>query len=163
MSPRYRTALVTGASSGLGRALAKQLSSQGTRVVLCSRRKSVLDEVAAELNGPSPIVCAFDLHDTDQAVAKIREADDRIGGLELIIANAGIAITHPPADQRWEDLSSMLRLNFEAAAATLLAVLPEMKKRGAGHLVGISSLAAYVPVPGSASYCASKAGFSSFQ
>lgn len=164
MPPHYKTALLTGASSGLGQALAQKLAAQGTHVVLCARRADVLQKLAAQLNesGAAALPCALDLCATNEAVSTIRAIDEKVGGLDLVIANAGVAQTHPPAEHSWEDLSGMIRLNFEAALATLLAVLPAMKRRGSGHLVGISSLAAYLPVPGSATYCATKAGLSSF-
>jgi short-subunit dehydrogenase len=161
---QYQRALVTGASSGIGAALARRLAAQGTSVVLCARRGAHLDAVAGEIReaGGQARVQTLDVGDTEHTVTTIRALDGETGGFDLIIANAGIGATNPGRTPTWESMATMLRVNFDGALATLTAVLPDMVARRRGHLVGVSSLAAFGPLPRSAGYCASKAGLSMF-
>jgi short-subunit dehydrogenase len=160
----YRTALVTGASSGIGRALARALAATGTHVVLAARRERELDDAVAEIAraGGRATARVLDVSDAEATVRAVRAIDDAVEGLELVVANAGVGGTLPPRPLAWEDVAPMLRVNFDGAIATLTAVLPRMHARGRGHLVGISSLASFGPLPRSAGYCASKAGLSMF-
>lgn len=161
---RPRTALVTGASSGIGRALALRLAQDRVHVVLLARRVDLLSQLADQIRagGGQATVCPCDLLQLDQTVATLRQVDREVFGLDLVIANAGIAVTQARGQASWEAIADMLRLNFDAAVATLTALVPAMIARGGGHLVGISSLAAYALAPGAGAYCASKAGFSTF-
>lgn len=161
---RYRTALVTGASSGIGQALARRLASLGTEVVLSARREPELQQLAHAIAtaGGRARVLPLDVADTERTVAAIRSIDDELGGLDLIIANAGIGVMQRAAKLTWESIAAMCQVNFTGAVATLTAVLPRMIERGRGHLVGISSLAARAPLPSFATYCATKAGLSMF-
>lgn len=158
---RYRTALVTGASSGLGRALARGLAEAGALVVLCARRQAELLEVARAIEdrGGRARVQPLDVRDVGYTVATLRALDRELGGLDLIIAGAGVG-AGPGPPVAWEALAEACHTNFCGAAATLTAVLPQMIARGRGHLVGLSSLASFAPLPGSAAYCAPKAGLS---
>jgi short-subunit dehydrogenase len=158
----YRRALVTGASSGIGRALAIELARSGAEVVLAARRAAKLDEVAAEIAGAGgrARTLAIDLDQADAAAARIAALDEEIGGLDLVIANAGVGPRLDAAPFSWEAVRGPCHVNFCGAAATLTAALPAMVARRAGHLVGIGSLAAFGALPGSAAYCAPKAGLS---
>jgi short-subunit dehydrogenase len=160
----YRTALVTGASSGIGRELARQLAAGGTEVVVCARRRADLESLAAEIAaaGGRARVEPMDVGRTDETVAAIRRVDGEVGGLELVIANAGVGATRGDDRFRWETIAPSVNINFAGAIATMTAVLPEMIARGRGHVVGVSSLAAFGPLPRSASYCATKAGLGMF-
>ena len=160
----YRTALITGASSGIGRSLARRLARDGVHVVLCARRTSQLDEMAAEITraGGRAKAITLDVSDPTRTVAAVRAADDELGGLDLVIANAGMGRVFPPEKSEWEALAPVLALNFTGAIATLTAVLPRMVARDRGHLVAVSSLAAYGPMPRGAAYCSGKAGLSMF-
>jgi short-subunit dehydrogenase len=160
----YATALVTGASSGIGYALAKRLAAEGTHVVVSARRARELEGLAGEIRaaGGRARVQPLDVADAEQTVATIRALDQELGGFDLIVANAGIGLTMPANKLNWEAIAAMCRVNFDGALATLTAVLPRMLERRRGHLVGVSSLAALGPLPGSAAYCASKAGLTMF-
>lgn len=163
MTPRYRNALITGASSGIGRALAVVLARDGVEVVATARREAELlalkDEVAA--TGGRLSIEVMDVADGDRTVAQIRALDDRLAGLELIVANAGVGLGrgHPLS---WEAAREATQINYAGALATLTAVLPRMIERGRGHLVGVCSLASFGALPGAAAYCAPKAGLSMF-
>jgi short-subunit dehydrogenase len=159
----YSTALVTGASSGIGQALAERLAAAGTLVVLAARRADRLHAVAAgiEADGGRARVEPMDVSDTTAAVARIRALDGELGGFDLVIANAGVGMKHKGLPSyAWEAMAGACHLNFCGAAATLTAVLPQMVERGRGHVVGISSIASFTPIPGRGGYCAPKAGLS---
>ena len=159
-----RTALVPGASSGIGRALAERLASRGTEVVIVARRVELLDEVkrSIEQKGGKTRVIAADLCDLKQAVDAVDRARDLVGDLDLVVANAGGGAMIPIDRLSWSTAMPILQLNVMAAIATLTSALPQMLKRGVGHLVGVSSLAAMRGLPESAVYCASKAALSMF-
>ncbi|MEZ4449610.1 MAG: SDR family NAD(P)-dependent oxidoreductase [Nannocystaceae bacterium] len=154
--------MITGASSGIGLALADALADAGTRVVLVARREPALRRVAEAIGarGGEALVRPLDVSRTDEACAAIREIDREVGGLDLVIANAGVGATpgHPP--YAWEAMAAALHTNVCGAAVTLTAALPAMIERRRGHLVGLSSLASFGALPAAASYCAPKAGLS---
>jgi NAD(P)-dependent dehydrogenase (short-subunit alcohol dehydrogenase family) len=158
----FRTALVTGASSGLGRELSRSLARRGTRVVLAARGAERLASLADEITaaGGRADVQVLDVTDTDAVDAAVKRWEAETGGLELVVANAGIGAARPAPELTRADVESVLAVNLTGAAATLLAALPGMLARGHGTLVGMSSLAAYRGLPGAGSYCASKAGLS---
>ncbi|MEQ9317882.1 MAG: SDR family NAD(P)-dependent oxidoreductase, partial [Polyangiaceae bacterium] len=159
-SPRPRNALVTGASSGLGRALALGLGHEGWRVVLVARRQRELERCASAVRagGAEAIVGVLDVGDTTRCVSTIRDWDAQLGGLDLVIANAGVGPAHGHSPLSWEALAGPCHVNYCGAVATLTAVLPRMVERGHGHLVGISSLSSFGALPGSGAYCSPKAG-----
>lgn len=159
--PIWNSALITGGTSGIGAALARQLVTQGTKVAICGRRVEFLNSMQAEL-GNAIITIEADLSDTDRAVQVVREAKENLGSLDLVVANAGFRINKPASYlEPWEVLS-VLQLNLLSACATLTAAIPHMVAEGHGHLVGISSIAGVRGMPMSAAYSASKAGLSTF-
>jgi short-subunit dehydrogenase len=161
VSPPYANALVTGASSGIGRALSLELARMGVPVLLAARREPLLREVADEIraHGGEARVVVLDVTDTERTVARLRAIDAELGGLDLVIANAGVgAPRRDLPSYAWENLEGALHTNVCGAAATLTAALPEMVVRRRGHLVGIGSLASYGALPDAAAYCAPKAG-----
>ncbi|MEC7520403.1 MAG: SDR family NAD(P)-dependent oxidoreductase [Myxococcota bacterium] len=155
-----RTALVTGASSGIGAALARALDARGTEVVLAARREGALQEVAAGLSRAR--VQVLDVSRPDEAAAIVRRIDEEVGGLDLIVANAGVAGLTWAGELDWETCAPMIDVNVRGAIATLTAVLPRMVERRRGHLVGVSSMAAYRGLPHNAIYSATKACLSTF-
>jgi NAD(P)-dependent dehydrogenase (short-subunit alcohol dehydrogenase family) len=162
--PHWRTALVTGASSGIGRELARRLAAGGTEVVVAARRRADLDALAAEIAaaGGRARAWVMDCGRLDETVAAVRRIDAEIGGLDLVVANAGVSADRGADRFRWEAMASSMVVNFPGAVATLTAVLPEMIARRRGHLVAVASIAAYGPLPRSAGYCAPKAGLAMF-
>jgi short-subunit dehydrogenase len=154
---------VTGGSSGIGKALAERLAAGGTSVVLAARREARLREVADGITaaGGRALVEVMDVADTSATVARIRALDAELGGFDLVIANAGVGMKHRGLPSyAWEAMAGACHLNFCGAAATLTAVLPQMVERRRGHVVGISSIASFTPIPGRGGYCAPKAGLS---
>lgn len=159
-----RTAFITGASSGIGRALALRLAAGGVEVALAARRAEMLSNLAAEISasGGKARVYPFDVGDPEATVAALTRADQEMGGLDLVVANAGVGTQRWAGKLTWQDVKPTLAVNVTGAAATLTALLPRMVERKRGHLVGVSSLAQYRALPQAATYSASKAFLSTF-
>jgi len=159
MSESAPTAFITGASSGIGKAICLRLAADGYRLGLAARRVELLEDLAATIRskGGEAEVYPVDVADTEATTAAVRAADDAFHGLDLVIANAGIGRQRWAGKTRLEDVEPTLQVNIMGAAATLLAVLPRMVERGRGQLVGVSSLAGYRGLPKSAAYSGSKA------
>lgn len=160
----YRTALITGASSGLGRELALWFARRGTRVFAAARRLEQLEALSREAEGLSGRVepVALDVAQEEATLEQVRSLDARTGGLDLVVANAGVGDDTPATRLDWAVVKRTLDVNVTGAAATLCAALPQMVERGRGHLVGVASLAAYRGLPRMAAYSASKAFLSTF-
>lgn len=159
--PRWASALVTGGTTGIGQAIVHQLAKQGTRVAICARRQDLLDQMTSAL-GDRVITIKADLADPGRAEAVVAEAKERLGSLELVIANAGFGINKPADRLVPKDVVAVLQLNMVAACATLTAAIPQMVEAKRGHLVGVSSIAGYRGLPATAAYSASKAGLTTF-
>ena len=117
----YRTALVTGASSGIGQALAERLAADGALVVLAARRAELLHAVADGIEGAGgrARVEPMDVTDTTATVARIRALDAELGGFDLVVANAGVGMKHKGLPSyAWEAMAAACHLNFCGAAAT---------------------------------------------
>jgi short-subunit dehydrogenase len=159
MEPSYKTVVITGASSGLGRALSLWFARRGSRVYAAARREEQLNTLKAEAApGPGEVVpVRLDVAETDAVVATLRTLDDATpGGIDLVVANAGIGGKLNGARTEWSDIDKMLRVNILGATATLSALAPRMAERKRGHLVGVASLAAWIVVPRFGTYGASK-------
>jgi short-subunit dehydrogenase len=161
---QIRTALVTGASSGIGAALARRLAAEGITVALAARREDALRAVADEIAGAggSASIHAIDVSDPEATVAAVQAVDDAIGGLDLVVANAGVGKGLWSGKLTWNDCADVLAVNVAGATATLCALIPRMVERKRGHLVGVSSIAAVRGFPKFAVYAASKAYLSHF-
>ena len=162
--PRFRTAYITGASSGLGAEIARRLAAGGTRVVLAARREHLLERLAAELRaaGGAADVAPVDVADGEAAHAEVARWDRELGGLDLVLANAGVGEAHPAQELAWPEVERVLRINALGACATLMGGLGCMLPRNGGTLSAVSSLAAYRGFPTSGAYSASKACVSTF-
>ncbi len=160
----YETALITGASSGLGRALAVELARRGVHVVGAARRLEELEALVAEVarSGGKAEALQLDVSDTAATVSAVQDVDRRLGGLDLVIANAGVGVEVSGKRMTFESIEGILRVNYLGAVATLTAVLPAMVARDRGHLVGVTSLAAARGFPRHAAYCSSKAALAVF-
>lgn len=160
--PRER-ALVTGASSGIGAALARRLAARGVEVWLAARRLERLQAVAADIAaaGGSAHPVVLDVAEPDACAAAVERLDDEIGGLDLVIANAGVSSrASAVASLTWADARAVFQTNLMGALATLLPVIPRMVARGRGHIVGVSSLSAEVPLPVGPDYATTKSALS---
>jgi short-subunit dehydrogenase len=162
-----KRALITGASSGIGAALAGRIARRGTEVWLCARRKEKLDEevrLIAQAGGRAHAI-ELDVADADVTHEKLRQIDRDSGGIDLVIANAGIGGDYVMGDfasMPWTSIKKIFNTNLLGAIATLDAFVPGMVERGYGQLVGISSLAADINLPRGAAYNASKAALTHY-
>lgn len=157
-------AVVTGASSGIGWALAKVLAAEGCKVGLVARRRDKLDQLAAEIQkaGGTAAVAAADVGDRGQTLQAIGEVSAALGPVDLLIANAGVGMPTQLEPINIADIEQMFRVNLMGVIYALEAVLPEMLRRGSGHVAAISSAAAFKGLPGESAYCASKAAVNSY-
>ncbi len=147
---------ITGASSGIGEALAREFASRGARLGLVARRVEALQALVATLPGEH-LTYGVDVTDTEAIVAAGRAFDSAAGGADLVIANAGISLG--VKTEFYEDLAQFRRVfdtNVLAMPATFHPFIAPMKARRRGTLVGIASVAGIRGLPGSEAYCASK-------
>ncbi len=151
-------AFVTGASAGIGEAIARQLASEGYDLTLVARRVDQLERVAAELEGVQTRVVAADLTKLDTLAGLIREAEAALGPIDVLVNNAGMQIVARTPNVTPEAAERLMTLDLFAPLRLTQAVLPGMIARRAGTIVDIASLAALAPTPGMAHYSAAKAG-----
>lgn len=140
------------------------IAARGTRVVVCARRAPELESLADQIKaaGGRADVCQLDVSDPSAAHEAIERWDTETGGLDLVIANAGVGITRPAHKLEWRDIEPVLQVNVVGAFATLHAAVKAMVPRGKGTIVGVSSLASMRGLPNSGAYAASKAALATF-
>jgi short-subunit dehydrogenase len=159
-----RVAVVTGASSGIGRRIAGDLASRGAVVVGLARRGDLLQELRRELVTTSPesetIVC--DVADADQLRAGLADIDQRHRRIDVLVNNAGVHESTPATGSGLDVYQRLMATNFFAAVTATYAVLPGMLQRGNGIIVNVSSDSARAPEPRAGGYAASKAALSTF-
>ncbi len=149
--------LVTGASSGIGRACAEAFSAAGARVILAARRTSRLAELAERLTGPAHLL-AVDVRDRQAVEKAIRGLPAEWAGIDILVNNAGLAAGFEPVqDGDPDDWDRMLDTNVKGLLYVTKAVVPGMVERGRGHVINIGSIAGHETYPNGAVYCASKA------
>jgi NADP-dependent 3-hydroxy acid dehydrogenase YdfG len=150
---------ITGASSGIGEATARHLTRLGARVVVGARRTDRLRALAEELRGNSAHVehHALDVTRRDSVAAFVDFAQHRLGRIDALVNNAGVMPLSPLAALHVEEWERMIDVNIKGVLYGIAAVLPVFEKQGFGHVINVSSIAAYGVVPTAAVYCASKA------
>ena len=152
------TAVVTGASSGLGRLLALRLAPEGARVALVARRAPELEAVAGEITraGGEALVVPCDVADREQVLAAAGRVAQHFAAIDLLVCNAGYGHHRRFADWDIEDMERMMRVNYLGAIYWMKAVLPQMIERARGWIVIMASLAGKIGVPEESGYVASK-------
>ncbi|HET7465031.1 MAG TPA: SDR family oxidoreductase [Candidatus Dormibacteraeota bacterium] len=161
-----RVVVVTGASSGIGRATAALVGGHGARVVLVSRTKEKLDELKQEIeaNGGRAYVHPTDLSDVDACERMIRDVLAEHGQVDILVNNAGRSIRRSieASYDRFHDFQRTMQLNYFGAVKLILAVLPGMRERRRGHIINISSIGTQAYPPRFSAYVASKSALAAF-
>lgn len=161
------TVVITGASSGIGRALALEMARRGHALGLTARRLPLLEqlrEAIQALHGSTVRVelVTLDVCDTGSVVPRLHELFARLGGVDTVIVNAGANDMTRVGTGDLEKELNLIETNVAGAIATINAAVEHFRERDTGHIVGISSLASLQPIAGQAAYCASKAALSMY-
>jgi short-subunit dehydrogenase len=166
MSFKDSVTVITGASSGIGWALAKELASQGAKVGLIARRLEKLKVLADELrqaeNPAAVALAAADVAERDQVTSAFRSIREQLGPVDLLVANAGVGAPTHLNPVNIDEIERMIRVNLLGVIYSIEAVLPDMLQRRQGHIAAVSSLSAYKGLPGESGYCASKAAVNTY-
>lgn len=154
-----RVVLITGVSSGVGRATALAFAAQGAQVAGTARRADRLEALAAEMadlpGAFLPIVA--DVRDAEAMQQAVAQTVQAYGRLDVLVANAGVGLRGPLADADWSDVETLLRTNIDGVLHSVRAALPAMREAGGGHIITVSSIMFNLVAPYAALYAASKA------
>ncbi len=153
-----KTALLSGATGGIGRAIAQALADRGARVVLSSRKREALEELAGSLPGDGHRAEVADLAEAGEAERLVAEA----GEVDVLVANAGLPASGRLDGFSQDEIGRALRVNLEAPLRMTRELLPALRERGGGHFVFVSSLAGKTASPRSSLYAATKFGLRGF-
>jgi len=156
-----KTALVTGASGGIGREIAAALSAAGASVAVSGTRQGVLEEVLAGLPGDGAVV-ACNLSDADAVSGLVKRTEEAIGPLDILVANAGITRDGLLMRMKDEDWNEVINVNLGSYFRLAKSCMRGMMKRRHGRIIGVASIVGVTGNPGQANYCASKAGMIGF-
>jgi short-subunit dehydrogenase len=150
--------IVTGASSGIGRAIALEFARRGALLALASRNEAALHEVAAaiQMSGGRAVVIPTDVTDDGAVQRMANETIRQLGGIDILVNNAGIGLQALIGDASAADVETLFRLNVLAAAEAIRAVVPTMRAQHAGMIINISSMAGRIVIPRIGYYSASK-------
>jgi NAD(P)-dependent dehydrogenase (short-subunit alcohol dehydrogenase family) len=153
-----RVVLVTGGSRGLGLALARELLRAGARVAICARDADTLERARRDLaaRGGEVVAIPCDVTDRHRVEALVADVAARLGPVDVLVNNAGTITVGPVETMSLEDFEDAMRANFWACVHTIFAVLPEMRARGAGRIVNVTSIGGKVSIPHLLPYSASK-------
>jgi 3-oxoacyl-[acyl-carrier protein] reductase len=164
MSLQGQTAIVTGASRGIGKAIALTLAREGMNVVLAARTKSDLEKVAqeAQRSGARTHVVSTDVSRAQGVEALVNQTLDTFGRIDVLINNAGMGVFAPVDELEIQDFDRMFSINMRGVFLCTRAVLPHMKKQNSGVIINISSLAGKNFFKGGAGYAASKWALNGF-
>lgn len=152
-----KTALVTGASGGIGGAIAKALHNNGVKLVISGTRKQALDDLNAEMgNVATAITC--DLSDASSIEALVKGAEAALGHIDILVCNAGVTRDNLSLRMKDEEWLQVIDVNLTATFRLIRAAMKGMLKRRSGRVINITSIVGTMGNPGQANYCASKAG-----
>ncbi len=161
MNLKGKIAIATGGTKGIGRAIAEALIQEGLSVCIAARKQAEIDKAVSELGGnASGFVC--DVRDYEQVRALIFHTVTELGGLDILVNNAGIGTFETVEDTSPEDFRAVLETNLFGVFYCCHEAIPEMRRRGGGYIINISSLAGANPHPRMAAYNASKFGLNGF-
>jgi short-subunit dehydrogenase len=157
-----RVAIVTGASSGIGAAVAVELARRGARVVAVARRQDRLTAVveSCRISSPESVAHQADVSSREACEEIVRATESRLGRVDIVVNNAGISIHKNATQTSVDDVERVMAVNFFAPMFLSSAALPGMLDRRSGSIINVTSVAGYVPNPGESAYGASKAALS---
>lgn len=162
---RGRTAVVTGASKGIGYAIAESIAKAGGNVVLCARNAEAVAQACRQLEGAGHgrvVGVACDVRQYDDVRRLIGRAVEEFDGLDILINNAGVGMFTPIDELDVEDWHRIIETNLNGVFYACHEAIPHMKRRGSGWIINIASLAGKNPMPGGSAYNASKFGLVGF-
>lgn len=150
--------LLTGASKGIGAATAMVLAHRGAHVAVAARNKDALDKVVARVHdaGSEAHAIVVDVSKPEEVRAMVAAAEAKLGGIDVLINNAGIGLSAPVKDIKPEDFRYVFEVNVVAPQIAISVALPPMLKRGAGHIVNVGSVASHIASPDLGGYTATK-------
>jgi short-subunit dehydrogenase len=153
-----KVAVITGASSGIGWEVAKLLAREKCHLGLVARRKERLDALADECraHGVKAVAVSADVSERAQVFQAVEAIRSQLGPIDLLLANSGVGLPTTLEPMNLDEVDAMMKVNYCGVVYAVQAVLPEMMKRGQGHIAAISSLASYKALPGEGVYCSSK-------
>lgn len=155
-----KSAIITGASSGIGAALARELSRRGWSLALLARRVELLEALVTEL--PNAIAIPCDVADRAAVQSAVRRAEDELGPIELAVANAGMSIPNHSTKFNCAEAEQTIQVNLMGMIYLFDAVIPSMVERRRGQFAGVASVAGLRGLPTAAPYSASKAAMQAF-
>jgi len=165
MDYKGKTAIVTGGTRGIGRAIAGALAAEGLNVCVSARTMEDVQQAVRELEGAgggSATGMACDVRSEEEVEALVAHAVEEFGGLDVLVNNAGVGVFKPVEELTPEEFRTVLETNLFGVFYACRAAIPEMKRRGGGYIINISSLAGANPHPRMSAYNASKFGLNGF-
>ena len=161
-----KSVVITGASSGIGAALAHEFANRGYNIALCARRVEKLEALQQALTQKNSnlqiITAALDVNALDTVPVVLNDIKSRLGNIDIVVANAGITGVRRTGSGDLSVDKSILQTNLFGAIATIDAAVAIFREQGFGHIVGMSSFSAFRGIPGSAAYSASKAALTNY-
>ena len=160
---KAKTVIITGGSEGVGAATARKFADSGANLLLAARGKKKLELIAEELRSKTRVeIMAMDVSDEDACANLFRKAAFEFGEIHVLINNAGYHVRGPVEAIASDELGKMIDVNLKAPIILSRLVVPYMREAGGGAIINVASLAGRVPVPGAATYSASKFGLRAF-
>ncbi len=157
-----RTAIITGASTGIGEATARRFAAEGARVVLAARSADALEAIADSIGADQALAVPTDVTDLDALAALLERTQQHFGRIDILVNNAGYYGRGRVEENDVDDLLRTVDINLRAAMALCRLVLPYLRQAGGGAIVNVASLAGRTPLAGAAAYCTTKFGLRAF-
>lgn len=156
-----QVAVITGASEGIGAAIARRFAGEGARVVLAAHSEEKLKVLAEELGSERALAVPTDVTDAEQVKRLMARTREHFGGLDILVNNAGVGLYASVAEMAWADFEQMWKVNFFGVVRCIREALPDLRERR-GMVVNISSVAGKLAIPYLTGYCASKFALNAF-